>query len=167
MQAEHRTDNDAAGFLQQAVTVGKVHLLPCQPVQISMHIHDFHAFADIADLTAIGTGIHVYTAADGSRNAMGKLHAGQALIRRKNSRPGHGHTGHHADAAVTKNLHAVHGILQADAQSLHAGIRCQHIGARAQNHRSSLQSGSRAKQCGKLRRILRKCHCLHRPTDAK
>ena len=149
------------------MAVGEGGLLIRDPAGLAVSLHDTDSGADILDLAAVGTGIHIDTAAHGAGDAVGKLQTAQVQTRSKNSGPAHGHTGHHTDAGVRNALHALQGILEHDGKISQSCIGCQHIGACAQNDRLHSVRRAELQQCGQLLLRLGEGGAVHGAADAE
>ena len=55
--------------------VRKVHLLMGQDMGLPFPVHELHFPAEAPQLPAVSSGIHIYAAADGPGNAVGKFQA--------------------------------------------------------------------------------------------
>ena len=93
-----------AGFFQNAVTIGEFHFFPGKDMAITISVHNLHLYANLADLAAIGTGIHIHTAANGAGNAVSKFQTAEIMVCGKDRRTGHGNTCHHTQAIVIENF---------------------------------------------------------------
>ena len=98
---------------------------------------------------------------------MGKFHSCQAVIGRKNRRPGHGNPGHDTDPAAFQQLHSVHAVLETDDQSREAFIRSQNVCSCAKNNRFYVQFPGHLQNFGKFLLILGECHNRSRAANAK
>ena len=99
----------------------------------------------LADLPAVGTGVHKDAAANTAGDAVGKFQPRQPVVPGKSSSPGHGGTAFDLQRRLIQQADAVQRP-GADRQPPLARIRRQDIRPRAQDRRSLLLLPGRAQQ---------------------
>ena len=119
--------------------VAEIHLRPASDVQLPRSVHHRCLHAHLADLSAVGTGIHINAAAHRPRNAMGKFQPGEAMVGCKYRGAGHGDPCHHPQAAALYQFDSAQAVLQADDQTRHTLVRRQYICSCSQNSIGNVQ----------------------------
>ena len=146
--------------------MGKRHLLRRIGKGLARHGQALHPLGHLAQLAAVGPGIHVNAAAHRAGNAPRKGQAGQAPFCRRQ-----GHGGEQRPSPCPKDaalrLHAVHHAAQADHQPADAPVQHQQVAAPAH------QGHGHAHVCGgieggaQLRLISRFSHQIGRAAQAQ
>ena len=79
-QRQHRLYNHAVPFLKNAVAVGKPQLCGRNGAVFALLIKEGHFSKDVPQLAAVGAGIHVNAAAEGTGNPVSPFNAGKRLL---------------------------------------------------------------------------------------
>ena len=80
-------------------------------------------------VSAVGPGVHIDAAADGSRDAVGKFHAPKACLCSEHRPTGHGDPRHQADMGLIQSLHTKKAVFEANGEAGKPLIRGQYVGS--------------------------------------